>query len=50
MSPIDLVFFFFHIMEVNGAHQLFGCPYSSKYLLLCLAEERNSYRFGTTWR
>jgi len=21
----------------------------SKYLILCLAEEKNSYRFGTTW-
>jgi len=26
---------------------LFGYPHSSKYLL-CLAEESNSYRFGTT--
>jgi len=33
-------------MEVNGALGLFGCPCSSKYLLLCLTEERNSYRFG----
>jgi len=23
--------------------------HSSKYLLLCSAEERHSYRFGTTW-
>jgi len=26
-------------MEVNGAHQLFAFPFSSKYLLLCSAEE-----------
>jgi len=32
-------------MEVNGGHQLFG---SSKHLILCSAEETNSYRFGTT--
>jgi len=36
-------------MEVNGAHKLFGYPYSSKYLILCSAEERNSYRFRTSW-
>jgi len=29
---------------VNGAHQLFGYPYFSKYLILCPAEVRNSYR------
>jgi len=26
-----------------------GYPHSSKYVILCSAEERNSYRFGTTW-
>ncbi len=26
-----------------------GYKLSSKYLPLCLAEQRNSYRFGTTW-
>jgi len=36
------VFTYLHIMEVNGVHQLFVCPYSSKYLLLCSAEDRNS--------
>jgi len=34
-------------MEVNRDHQLFGYQHSSKYLLLCSAEERNSYKFGT---
>jgi len=29
-------------MEVNGVHQLFGYPYSSKYLLMCSTEEINS--------
>ncbi len=27
-------------------HQLFGYQHSSKYLLLCSIEERNSYKFG----
>ncbi len=34
--------------EVNGDQKLFVYPHYSKYLLLCSAEERNSYRFGTT--
>jgi len=34
-------------MEVNGVKQLFG-EHSSKNLLLCLAEEINSYRVETT--
>jgi len=37
-------------MEFNGVQQMFGYRHSSKYLLLCSAEERNSYRFETTWR
>ncbi len=31
-----------------GTRKLFGCLHSSKYHLLCSAEERNSYRFGIT--
>ncbi len=30
-------------MEVNGYRQLFGYQHSSKYLLLCLTEERVNY-------
>ncbi len=41
--------FCLHIMEVNGDQKLFGYQHSSKYHLLCLTEERNSYRFGATW-
>ncbi len=37
------------IMEVNGYRQLFSYLNSSKYLLLCLAEEINEYIFETTW-
>ncbi len=37
-----------NIMEVTGSTQLFGYPNSSKYCILCLTEERNSYMFGTT--
>ncbi len=35
-------------MEVNSYRQLFGYQHSSKYFILCSAEERNSYGFGTT--
>jgi len=34
--------------EVNGAKQLLGSKHSSKYLPLCSAEEKNSFRFATT--
>jgi len=30
--------FYFHSMEVNGVHQLFGYRHSSKCTLLCSAE------------
>jgi len=33
------IFKIFFTMEVNEVHQLFGYPYSSKYLLLCSEEE-----------
>ncbi len=36
-------------MEVDGYRQLFGYPHSSKQHILSSTEERNSYRFGTTW-
>ncbi len=36
-------------MEVNGAPKQPGYKLSSKYLPLCSAEQRHSYRFGTTW-
>ncbi len=36
-------------MEVNGAPKQPGYKLSSKCLPLCSAEQRNSYRFGTTW-
>ncbi len=35
-------------MEVNGNHKLLDYPHSSKYVILCLSEERNSYRFEMT--
>ncbi len=40
-------YFFLHTMKVNGYRHIFGYQLSSKYLLLCSAEERNSHRFGT---
>jgi len=42
MDPIDFQCSFFPTVEVNGVHQLFGYPYSSKYLLLCSAEQTTS--------
>ncbi len=36
-------------MKVNGAPELLCFPHSSEYLPLCSAEQRHSYRFGTTW-
>ncbi len=36
-------------MEVNGAPKQPGYKRSSKYLPLCSAEQKNSYRFGTNW-
>jgi len=36
-------------MKFNVLHQLLGYWHSSKYLIMCSAEEINSYRFETTW-
>jgi len=33
-------------MEVIGAHQMFGYPYSSKYFILCSAKEE---KFIQVW-
>ncbi len=48
-GTIDLHSIFFPTMEVNGAPKQPGYKLSSKYLPLCSAEQRHSYRFGTTW-
>ncbi len=48
-GTIDFHSIFFPTMEVNGAPEQPGYKLSSKYLPLCSAEQRNSYRFGTTW-
>ncbi len=47
-APLTSIVFFFPTMEVNGAPKQPGYKFSSKYLPLCSAEQRNSYRFGTT--
>ncbi len=47
-APLTSIVFFFPTMEVNGAPKQPGYKLSSKYLPLCSAEQRNSYRFGTT--
>ncbi len=47
-APLTFIVFFFPTMEVNCAPKQPGYKLSSKYLPLCLAEQRNSYRFGTT--
>ncbi len=38
---------FFSTMEVHGAPKQPDYKLSSKYLTVCSAEQRNSYRFGT---
>ncbi len=48
-GTIDFHSIFFPTMEVNGAPKQPGYKLSSKYLPLCSAEQRHSYRFGTTW-
>ncbi len=48
-GTIDFHSIFFSYMKVNGAPKQPGYKLSSEYLPLCLAEQRNSYRFGTTW-
>ncbi len=47
-APLTSIVFFFLTMQVNGAPKQPGYKLSSKYLPLCSAEQRNSYRFGTT--
>ncbi len=48
-GTIDFHSILFPTMEVNGAPKQPGYKLSSKYLPLCSAEKRNSYRFVTTW-
>ncbi len=48
-GTIDFHCILFPTMEVNGAPKQPGYKLSSKYLPLCSAEQRHSYRFGTTW-
>ncbi len=43
MEPIDFHSMGKNIMKTNGYHQLFGYQHSSKYLILCLTEERVNY-------
>jgi len=47
-GTIDFHSIFFPTMEVNGAKQLLGSNRFPKYLPLCSAEVRKSYRFSTT--
>ncbi len=47
-APLTSIVFYSPTMEVNGAPKQPGYKLSSKYLPLCSAEQRNSYRFGTT--
>ncbi len=41
-------FHIFPTIKVNVDQQLFDYPDSPKYIILCSAQERNEYRFGTT--
>ncbi len=47
-APLTSIVFCFPTMEVNVATKQPGYKLSSKYLLLCSAEQRHSYRFGST--
>ncbi len=47
-DPQWLPQYFFPSINVNVDQQLFGCPDSPKYIILCSAQEINEYRFGTT--
>ncbi len=47
-GTIDFHIIYFPTMEVNGAPKQPGYKLSSKYLPLCLPEQRHSYRFGST--
>jgi len=46
MDPIDFNSMEINTMDVNVVLQLIGFRHSSKYLVLCSAKERNSFRFG----
>ncbi len=48
LGTIEVHSIVFPTMEVNGAPKQPGHKLSSKYLPLCSAEQRYSYRFGTT--
>jgi len=41
--------YFIHVFKLNQQYFFTVYWHSSKYLYLCSAEERNSYRFETTW-
>ncbi len=47
-APLTSIVFFFPTMEVKGAPKQPGYKLSSEYHPLCSAEQRHSYRFGTT--
>ncbi len=47
-APLTSIVFYFPTLEVNGAPELLCFPHSSEYRPLCSAEQRHSYRFGTT--
>jgi len=47
-GTIDFHSILFPTMEVNGAPKQPGYILSSKYIPLCSAKQRNSYRFGNT--
>jgi len=48
VTPFTSIALFSIIWKSIGAHQLFGNEHSSKYFLLCSAEQIHLYMFGTT--
>ncbi len=47
-APLTSIVFVLPMMEVNGGPKQPDYKLSSEYLHLCSAEQRHSYRFGTT--
>jgi len=49
LVPIDFHSIFFPTMEVNGDQQLSSYQHSSKCIILCSNDQRNTYKSRTTW-
>ncbi len=48
LSTVISIVLFFSAIKFIVAQKLFGYPHSLKYIILCSAQERNHYMFGTS--